>query len=1034
MRKIAIIIGAGPAGLTAAYELLTRSGILPVILEMSGDMGGISKTVNYKGNRIDFGGHRFFSKSDRVMEWWLNIMPMEDDGNTEISYHGQKRPVNQQKEITSDADPNKVMLLRRRISRIYFLRRFFRYPMQLSLDTLRKLGMWRTVMILLSYLKAWLFPRRPERNLEDFFINRFGKTLYQLFFRDYTEKVWGVSCRKIPPEWGAQRIKGVSVSKAVAHALRSITGKNGKGIAQKGTETSLIERFLYPKWGPGQLWEEVARLIVEKGGVIHTYKQVDRIFGADGLVQAVETIDPRDGKREFFEGDYFFSTMPIKNLVAGMDGLAPAEVREVAQGLKYRDFITVGVLLQKMAVQNPLKDTWIYIQEPGMRVGRIQLFHNWSPFMVKDPGTIWLGMEYFCTTGNDLWSLKDEELLELAMRELGQMGLANSEDVLDGCVLRMEKTYPAYFGTYDQFPVLRSFLDGWENLFPIGRNGMHKYNNSDHSMLTAMVSVDNIVAGVTDKTNIWAVNTEQEYHEEVKEKEKGATAPEAVTGAVVEDSGGFGAFVFRQNRKVVWWSAIILLLEFIFFKTLYPFANFIFDSHIYIDSAERGLAINVWPTGYSKFLSLIHFFSHSDMVLVFVQYLLLEATALYLYFTILYFLQPGRWSKSIILFFILCNPAFLSISNYVLSDALFLSLSLVWFAQLIWLIYRPKWATIIFNAVILLLLFTIRYQALYYPLITIVVMWICRMPIRVRLAGIFFTVLLLGLFINSQMRAYKAISGKAQFSAFSGWQLASNAMLMYRHLPGEPDDEMPGKFKPLHRLVVSTLDSFNRTIYRPDSAAQIFYLWDKGSPLIKYFRAGFRLNQNPNSFFTSWAAIAPLYQEYGLYLIKKHPAAYLQYFVGQNLIWYAEPATEFLGVYDHGTDSVSELEQRWFGYESKQIQSSSNRILYIDDIYPALSAIIKMAFIVGAIGFLFFGGIKQSPATYRLLLMIVGLFWTLDLGFSLLASPVVLRYQLFQLSVEVIFGTMFLEYIFRLEDKKVARLETGKGGIILQQG
>ena len=520
MERYAIIIGAGPAGLTAAYELLERTDIKPIILEMSGDIGGISKTVNYKGNRIDIGGHRFFSKSDRVMQWWFNIMPMENTTppSVTVHYHNQSRQVNYEKRTGEDAD--KVMLLRKRISRIYFLRKFFSYPIQLSVDTLRKLGLVRTVGILFSYLWAMSFPRRPERSLEDFLINRFGTSLYRLFFKDYTEKVWGVPCHEISAEWGAQRIKGVSIGKAIAHAIQSLNKKRKASgdIIQKNVETSLIEQFLYPKFGPGQLWEEVARQVKQKGGEILMNQEVRKIHVNGERVMAVETVDTGTGKASYWEGDYFFSTMPIQQLVAGMSQSVPPAVQEVAAGLQYRDFITVGVLLRKLSAE--LKDTWIYIQERDVKVGRLQLFQNWSPFMVKDSDTAWIGMEYFCTKGDEFWALTDEEIKTKGIGELEKMGLATKEDVLDATVLRMEKTYPAYFGTYDRFDLVRTYLDRYENLFLVGRNGMHKYNNSDHSMLTAMVAVDNIVAGITDKGNIWSINTEQEYHEERSSESK----------------------------------------------------------------------------------------------------------------------------------------------------------------------------------------------------------------------------------------------------------------------------------------------------------------------------------------------------------------------------------------------------------------------------------------------------------------------------------------------------------------------------------
>jgi protoporphyrinogen oxidase len=542
MKKKAIIIGAGPAGLTAAYELLKRSDITPVILEKSGDIGGISKTVNYKGNRIDIGGHRFFSKSDRVMNWWLNIMPLQEFNGEKlkINYQNKSREIksedihpklNEQEFNNEDLErSDKVMLIRQRLSRIYFLRKFFNYPIQLSLDTLRKLGLKRMICILLSYVNARLLPRKPENSLEDFFVNRFGKVLYQLFFKDYTEKVWGVPCCNISAEWGAQRIKGISIGKAVSHAIKSITfmkkGSN-QDIHQKFTETSLIENFLYPKLGPGHLWEEVARQIREMGGQILHYQKVKTIQFANcqKVIHAISTINALDGEQTIYEGDYFFSTMPVQELIAGMNGDVPEDVKQVAAGLQYRDFITIGVLLNQLSKTDPisgkshplsLQDTWIYIQEKDVKVGRIQLFHNWSPYMVNDTNTVWIGMEYFCNQSDKFWNQTDEAIKEIAIDELKKIGLANESDVLDTKVLRMEKAYPAYFGTYNRFEEVRQYLDGIENLFLLGRNGMHKYNNADHSMLTAMVAVDNICQGISTKDNIWAINAEQDYLEEKK--------------------------------------------------------------------------------------------------------------------------------------------------------------------------------------------------------------------------------------------------------------------------------------------------------------------------------------------------------------------------------------------------------------------------------------------------------------------------------------------------------------------------------------
>lgn len=519
--QTAIIIGAGPAGLTAGYELLTKTNIKPVIFEMTGDIGGISKTVDYKGNRIDIGGHRFFSKSDAVMEWWQNILPVQGAPSRDDVL--LKRSVNLSPK-TGAPDPeltDKVMLIRNRISRIFFLRSFFDYPISLKLDTFRNLGLTRTARAGFSYVRTAMFPIRQEKSLEDFFVNRFGRELYETFFKDYTEKVWGVPCTEIQPDWGAQRVKGLSIRKAITHSLKNAMIKD-TSIHQKGTETSLIEQFMYPKLGPGQLWEEVASQIRGMGGAIHLGQKVIGMQVTGTKVESVRMLDSRTNTLTSLEGNYVLSTMPVKELILGMVPAVPAEVREVADGLIYRDFITVGLLLRKMKIRNKtitkavpgtVQDNWIYIQERDVRLGRLQVFNNWSPYLVKDPDTVWLGLEYFCNEGDSLWSKQDEEFARFAIDELAKIGMIDKADVLDSVVIRMPKTYPAYFGTYGRFHVIRDFVDRFENLFLIGRNGMHKYNNADHSMLTAMTAVNNIREGIGSKENLWEINTEEEYHE-----------------------------------------------------------------------------------------------------------------------------------------------------------------------------------------------------------------------------------------------------------------------------------------------------------------------------------------------------------------------------------------------------------------------------------------------------------------------------------------------------------------------------------------
>jgi len=524
MAKTAIIIGAGPAGLTAALELQRHSDVHPIVLEASDQVGGISRTVRYKGNRMDIGGHRFFSKSDRVMEWWLNIMPAvsaaAETGAVPISYQNQQRTLAAGR---CDLDPERddlVMLVRPRKSRIYFLRKFFDYPIKLTPETLQGLGLPRTMQVGLSYLRSRAMPRKPETSLEDFIVNRFGKKLYQLFFESYTEKVWGVHPRRISAEWGAQRIKGLSLTSAVKHFVKqAFSGaKESSGdLSQKGVETSLIERFLYPKFGPGQLWEHVAGMVEQNGGKLHMRTRVTELRVEGNRISEVVAVDA-DGGSHTYPADYVISTMPVQHLIRALQCPVPQEVKEVSEGLVYRDFVTVGLLVNKLLVTepdgSPLKDTWIYIQEPDVTVGRLQIFNNWSPWMVADPTKMWIGLEYFCNDTDALWKMADDEIREFAVAEMEKIGILKKSDVLDGHVVRVPKTYPAYFGTYDRFDVIQKFTDGFENLFLVGRNGMHKYNNQDHSMLTAMAAAENIMNDVSDKSNLWAVNTEQEYHEE----------------------------------------------------------------------------------------------------------------------------------------------------------------------------------------------------------------------------------------------------------------------------------------------------------------------------------------------------------------------------------------------------------------------------------------------------------------------------------------------------------------------------------------
>jgi protoporphyrinogen oxidase len=520
-KRKAIIIGAGPAGLTAAYELQKNTDIEPVIYEMSDEIGGISRTVNYKGNRIDIGGHRFFSKSDRVMEWWQNILPLQGAPSRDDRKLNRDIPLSSAQNAPDPEKEDKVLLVRNRLSRIFFLRRFFPYPISLNLQTILNLGIWRCVKIGISYFWIRLFPIRKEKSLADFYINRFGKELYNTFFRDYTTKVWGITPDNISPEWGAQRVKGLSISKAVLHALRALVKKD-KSIGQKGTETSLIEQFTYPKYGPGQMWETVADLVQKQGGKLFMKKKCTGFLYDGENITAAEITDRENGEKEIVTGNFYFSTMPVKDLILSMGDKVESSAKKVAEGLLYRDFITVGLLLKKLKVKNKsphptvndiVPDNWIYIQERDVIVGRVQVFNNWSPYLVADENNVWLGLEYFLNESDEMWHWEDSKMAQLGIDEMVKIDIIDRNDVLDSVVIRTAKTYPAYFGSYDQFEHIRHFVDSIPNLYMVGRNGLHRYNNQDHSMLTAMTAVDNIAKGITSKTNIWEVNTETEYHE-----------------------------------------------------------------------------------------------------------------------------------------------------------------------------------------------------------------------------------------------------------------------------------------------------------------------------------------------------------------------------------------------------------------------------------------------------------------------------------------------------------------------------------------
>ncbi len=511
-----IVIGGGPAGLTAAYELLKngKGKYNVTVLEESQALGGISKTVCHNGNRMDIGGHRFFSKNKRIMDWWSSLMPIQGAPALDDRILGKDKPY-----AAGGPDPEKedvVMLLRERVSRIYYNKAFFDYPVSMNMNTIRNMGFLTTLQAGFSYLYSCI-NKLPETNLENFYINRFGRVLYSMFFEGYTEKLWGRHPRDISADWGAQRVKGLSILAIIKDVISKILGTK----SNKNAETSLIEQYWYPKYGPGQLWELAGAKIEELGGRILYGHAVKGIKTENGRISQVICAAPEGEKA--FAGDIFISTMPVKDLICGID-TADEQVKQLALGLPYRDFVTVGLLLKKLELKNEtvrrtlnniVPDCWIYVQDKGVKLGRIQIFNNWSPYMVQEPeAKVWIGLEYFCAEGDDFWNMSDEECIKFAVKELCKMGVIKEESVLDAHREKVKKAYPAYFDTYKDFDRIQAYLDGFANLWCVGRNGQHRYNNMDHSMLTAIEAAEAIQKGSADKKTIWNVNTEKEYHEQ----------------------------------------------------------------------------------------------------------------------------------------------------------------------------------------------------------------------------------------------------------------------------------------------------------------------------------------------------------------------------------------------------------------------------------------------------------------------------------------------------------------------------------------
>src|SRR5262249_52149424 len=467
--KQVIIIGAGPAGLTAAYEL-AKLNLCPIILEKGDKVGGLARTEDYKGFYFDMGGHRFFTKVQEVKRMWREVLGQD-------------------------------FLRRPRLSRIYYNGKFFDYPLK-PINALVGLGFWESIRIALSYLRWQISPYRHEESFEQWVTNRFEKRLFEIFFKSYTEKVWGISCSDLKAEWAAQRIKDLSLKTALLSMF----------ITPKKKIKTLIEEFEYPRLGPGMMWNTVRQQIERRGAIVQLDADVTSIARRGNCVDSV-TIS-RNSHQETIKGSHFISSMPVTEFIKKLDPSPPAAVLQAAEKIHHRDFLTVCLVVNKPDL---FPDNWIYVHDPDVKVGRIQNFKNWSPDMVPDSTKTSLGLEYFCTEGGELWEMKDEDLIELGKREVDRIGLACYSDIVDGCVCRVPKAYPVYDSEYREYLIkVREFIDGLENFQTIGRNGLHRYNNQDHAMLTGILAVRNLVRG--EHNDLWSVNTDQDYHEEIHEE------------------------------------------------------------------------------------------------------------------------------------------------------------------------------------------------------------------------------------------------------------------------------------------------------------------------------------------------------------------------------------------------------------------------------------------------------------------------------------------------------------------------------------
>ncbi|NSL90767.1 hypothetical protein ECE50_028345 [Chitinophaga sp. Mgbs1] len=847
-------------------------------------------------------------------------------------------------------------------SYIYYNNRLFANPVHLNMDTLRHLGVGAGLRLVPSYIKAQLFPRRKEKTLEDAMVNRYGKALYEAFYKDYTEKLCGLTCREIPASWGIPPMNNATTGHNLTHQVEVM------------------------------------------GGKILKYHGIQEISVKDDNITSITAFNHVTEEAVHMEGDYFISTIPAQDLVNNLNGYTPPEIKETAAGLKYRNVITASILLKKLSFLNKstgewkpfeVKDCAIYIAGKDIKAARIQ---------VNTPvqGAVWVNMEYYCSHGDALWRLSDEEIQQLAIAELDKSGLSCSTNVLDTAVTRTEKALAVYSTQYEQFGAVREFFDRFKNLFLVGGNAMHKNNDITYATATASTTVENINSGVAEKENIWAT---------------------PLSGSkVVREEKTLADYVFRnpKNRWYVIASVLAMVVQFGVFKYIYPFAGFINgDSYAYLETAIHNMDINTYPIGYSKFLRLLSVFTHYDTALIAIQYFFVQISVLGFVFTLFKFFEPIKGIKIAMLVFVLANPALLYISNYVSSDALFLGLSLTWLTLLLWIIYRPTTKVLLWHCIVLFLAFTVRYNALWYPALSAFALLLSAASWKKKIWTFGLSVLLIGWFIQFNVNAYKEKTGTKQFTPFTGWQMANNAMYTYRYIDSAARKPVPAKFRKLDNMIREYFDSTRDTKKFPSEAAvaSTYYMWSPGMPLQDYMALQFK-KDSTTDILTRWAKVAPLYQEYGSYIIRQYPVAFLRHYMWPNFIKYYTPPTEFLAAYNMGDKQIGIDGQKWFHYKSGNVFTRVKTFrVTILEIYPILSGTMNVIYFFGMICILILGVHKQGKLLTKVFSLSF-LLWITNMAFSVFASPIALRFQYFPFLVTSAFAIFILGLLYVAATKK----------------